>query len=74
MTDAEVLEGIDALSEEDDVKVGTLNKGRITINSQFRKKLDTEDGANIVMWIDDNEEQIIGMKIINDELFKEMIQ
>jgi len=69
-----VIEGIEGLDEEDEIKIGTLNKGRITINSYHREKLDTEDGKNVAMWIDDEEENIIGMKIIDDEMVKAMLQ
>lgn len=74
MTDNSVIEGIEGLEEDKEVKIGTLNKGRVTINSEHRSQLDTEDGKNVAMWIDDKEEQVIGMKIINDKTIKEILQ
>jgi len=69
-----VTEGIEGLDQDDQVKIGTLNKGRININSDLREDLETEDGENIAMWIDDEEEQIIGMKIVDDDMLKAMLQ
>jgi len=69
-----VIEGIEGLDQDDQVKIGTLNKGRININSDLREDLETEDGENIAMWIDDEEEQIIGMKIVDDDMLKAMLQ
>ena len=68
------IEGIEGLTEEDDLKVGTLNKGRVTINSELRTKLDVEDGKNVAMWIENEEKNLMAMKIIDENLIKEMLQ
>lgn len=74
MTDKGILNGIEGLDEDDKVKPATVNKGRVTINSEHREKLDMKEGQNVLMWIDDKEEQTIGIKIIDEQLLKEMLQ
>lgn len=51
-----------------------LVKGKISVGQEIRETLNIEKQQTFLIWVDDEEEKLIGMKPLTNEDLKEILQ